>query len=185
MRPPESFIGQPIRSLQTMLRVLAEDDPNHIPLIPDGIYGPETMAAVSRFQQLHGLQVTGVTDQDTWEAIVLEYDPALVRLDAAWPLEIHLEPGEVIRRGEQHPNIYLVQSILTVLGQRYGSIGQPAHTGILDAQTADALASFQEISGLPMTGSLDKNTWKHLALQYSLASRNTQKEESPDLFPVY
>ena len=26
MRPRESFIAQPIRSLQTMLRVLAEDD---------------------------------------------------------------------------------------------------------------------------------------------------------------
>ena len=27
MRPAESFVSQPVRSLQTMLRVLAEDDP--------------------------------------------------------------------------------------------------------------------------------------------------------------
>ena len=46
MRPPESFIGQPIRSLQTMLRVLHEDDPSHPVVIPDGIYGSQTMGAL-------------------------------------------------------------------------------------------------------------------------------------------
>ena len=30
MRPLSSFVGQPIRSLQTMLRVIAEDDPSHL-----------------------------------------------------------------------------------------------------------------------------------------------------------
>ena len=35
MRPTESFIGQPIRSLQTMLRVLAEENPRYIRVIPD------------------------------------------------------------------------------------------------------------------------------------------------------
>ena len=50
MREPESFIGQPIRSLQTMLRVIAENDPSHERIIPDGIYGPETVSAVSTFQ---------------------------------------------------------------------------------------------------------------------------------------
>ena len=72
MRPPESFIGQPIRSLQTMLRVLAEYDESYLPMIPDGIYGPETMAAVTHFQRKHGLPATGVTNQATWEAIVAE-----------------------------------------------------------------------------------------------------------------
>ena len=46
MRPNESFVEQPVRSLQSMLRVIAEDDPRLPVLIPDGIYGPETMAAV-------------------------------------------------------------------------------------------------------------------------------------------
>ena len=59
MRPLSSFVGQPIRSLQTMLRVIAEDDPTHLRIVPDGIYGPETTAAVSTFQRKHGLPVTG------------------------------------------------------------------------------------------------------------------------------
>ena len=32
------------------------------------------------------------------------------------------------------------------------------------------VSSFQDISGLPMTGNLDKHTWKHLVLQYPLAA---------------
>ena len=170
MRPSESFIGQPIRSLQTMLRVLAEDDPAHLSLIPDGIYGPETTAAVAKFQQLHGLPPTGITDQATWEAITREYEPALVRIDQAEPLYIVLNPGQIIRRGQRHPHVYLVQAILTVLSDTYESIGRPESTGILDAATADSLAAFQQLSGLPMTGQLDKGTWQQLALQYPLAA---------------
>ena len=170
MRPPESFIGQPIRSLQTMLRVIAEHDPSHVRIVPDGIYGPETVRAVSTFQRNHGLSVTGITDQATWDAIVAVYEPALVEQDEAYALEIILNPGQVIRRGERNPTLYLVQGILLMLGESYGSIGPLSVTGILDDATADALATFQQLSGLPITGNLDKHTWKHLALQYPLAA---------------
>lgn len=170
MRPNESFISQPIRSLQTMLRVIAENDPGHVRIIPDGIYGPETVRAVTAFQRKHGLPVTGVTDLDTWEAIVAVYEPALIQQDAAFALEIILNPGQVIRKGERSPHLYLVQSMLLALGEIYGSIGKPPVSGILDDATEDALASFQALSGLPMTGQLDKHTWKHLVLQYPLAA---------------
>lgn len=170
MRPTESFIGQPIRSLQTMLRVLAEENPRYIRVIPDGIYGPETAAAVTAFQRNHGISPTGVTDQQTWEAVVAEYEPALIRRDSAHPLHIVLDPSQVIRRGERHPHVYLVQAILAVLAETYDSIPRPPSTGILDEATADALAAFQMLSNLPMTGHLDKGTWKHLALQYPLAA---------------
>lgn len=170
MRPRESFVGQPIRSLQTMLRVIAEHDPSHQSLIPDGIYGPQTVSAVSGFQRKHGLPVTGVTDQDTWEAILAEYEPALINVDAAESLDIILDPNQVIRKGEGNPHVHLVQAMLLVLSDIYGSIGTPSQSGILDELTADSLASFQALSSLPMTGNLDKRTWKHLALHYPLAA---------------
>lgn len=170
MRPMESFVGQPIRSLQTMLRVIFAQSGDTTPLIPDGIYGPQTMSAVSGFQKSHGLQITGVTDQATWEAIVAAYEPALTALDAPQTIQVTLNPNEVIRRGQRHPAIPLAQAMLFVLSQVYGSVGSPSHSGILDAPTCDALASFQMLSRLPMTGDLDKTTWKHLSLQYSLAA---------------
>ena len=170
MRPLSSFVGQPIRSLQTMLRVIAEDDPSHLRIVPDGIYGPETTAAVSTFQRKHGLPVTGVTDHATWEAVVGAYTPALVRIDAAHPVDIIMNPGQVIRRGGSNPHLYLAQAMLTVLADIYKSVAEPTHSGILDEPTVDSLSSFQILCGLPMTGTLDKHTWKHLALHYPLAT---------------
>ncbi len=175
MRPPESFVGQPIRSLQTMLRVIAEHDPSYVRIIPDGIYGPETMTAVSTFQRKHGLPVTGVTDQSTWEAITAVYGPALIAQDEAEPLYVVLNPNQVLHKGERHPNLYLVQGMLTVLSQLYHSIDLPIFTGQMDDVTSNALASFQYLSALPVTGELDKVTWKHLVLQYPLAANLAQK----------
>ena len=176
MKPEASFLNQPIRSLQTMLRTLAEYDPRHETLIPDGIYGPATKSAVSKFQRIHGLPVTGVTDQQTWEQIVALYEPALIQMSEAQMLDVILDPKEVIRRGQRHPHIYIVQAILAVLEYAYGSIGPVNHNGLLDEPTAAAIAAFQGLSGLPMTGNLDKITWKALALHYPHASRRSDQE---------
>lgn len=174
MRPPESFIAQPIRSLQTMLRVIGEDLGYTENVIPDGIYGSSTMEAVSRFQQDHALPVTGVADQPTWERIVAEYEPAKIRVEAAEPLQLILNPGQVIRRGQSHPYLYLVQGMLIGISEEYGSVPSPQVTGVLDLATAEALSAFQYLSELPQTGQLDKITWKHLALQYPLAVNKGQ-----------
>ena len=170
MRPEESFIQQPIRSLQTMLRVLAEQNDAYLSVVPDGIYGPSTVAAVSAFQRNHGLPVTGITNQETWEKIVAEYEPALVLIGEAQPVEIILNPNEVLQYGDSSPYLHVAQALLVVLSDVYGSIGRPNQNGILDDATADALSSFQAISGLPMTGQLDKVTWKQLALHFPLAA---------------
>ena len=179
MRPEESFIGQPIRSLQTMLQVIAEQDPSHETLIPDGIYGPATVSAVATFQRKHGLPVTGITDQNTWEQIRAVYEPALIFVTEAQSVDIILNPNQVIRRGERNPNLYLVQAMLMVLSEVYRSVGQPSMSGILDEATADSIASFQGLNTLPMTGQLDKRTWKHLALHYPLAANLINGTEGP------
>ena len=170
MRPADSFIAQPIRSLQTMLRVIAENDPRLPSLIPDGIYGANTVSAVTAFQRRAGLPSTGVADQTTWDAIVPVYQLALVELDRAQPINTVFNPGQVIRQGESHPNLFLAQSMLTVLSRNYLSIPAPQISGILDIPTADSLSAFQELSLLPATGELDKHTWKHLTLHYPLAA---------------
>jgi len=169
MRPPESFIGQPIRSLQTMLRVIAQVNPRQPSVIPDGIYGKQTIRAITAFQRNNGIPPTGVTDQRTWNAIVSEYEPAFTNIAPAQPLQIILQPNQVIRKGEQAPNVFIIQAILQVLSDKYNSITPPAHTGILDEATVFSLQTFQELAALPQTGEVDKNTWKHLALHYPLA----------------
>ena len=170
MRPGESFVEQPIRSLQTMLRVIAEDDPRLPTIVPDGIYGPTTLSSVSAFQRLYGLPVTGVTDEVTWDTIVSVYESALIRVGKAEPIEILIEPNEVFRLGDSNAYIYLLQSILTQLSKENQSIGKPEHNGVLDDTTSQALAAFQLLAGLPPTGELDRITWKYLAKQFTLSA---------------
>ena len=170
MRPNESFVGQPVRSLQTMLRVIAENDELQPGVIPDGIFGPQTATAVSTFQRRNGLPITGTVDQTTWDQIVAVYEKALIAVGPVVPLEIILEPRQVIRQGEEDPNIYLIQAILIVLSQAYESITAPAVTGVLDIPTANALSQFQTLALLPATGELDRQTWRHLALHYPAAT---------------
>ena len=168
MRPAESFVGQPIRSLQTMLRVIAEDDLTLPTVIPDGIYGQETITAVSAFQRRNGLPVTGITDQTTWESIVKAYDSAFINIGKAQPIEIIMDPGQIYRLGDSSPYIYLLQSMLVFLSLLHPNISTPSQSGVLDSPTAEALAGFQVLAGLPPTGELDKLTWKYLVDQFTL-----------------
>ncbi len=178
MRPPESFIAQPIRSLQTMLRVIAEDDRRLPTVVPDGIYGPTTMHAVTEFQRQEGLPLTGITDQQTWDRIVQRYEPALIRVDKAEPIEIIMDPGQIFRLGDEGPYIYLMQSLLIWLSKDYKDINEPEHTGVFDEATRNALAAFQLIAGLAETGELDKITWKHLSRHFTLnAHHNSKRNE--------
>lgn len=174
MRPAESFVEQPVRSLQTMLRVLAENDRRLPTVIPDGIYGPTTMQAVAAFQRQKALPATGITDQRTWDLVAQDYDIALTLIDSAQPIEIILDPGQVFRQGDSSPYIYLLQAILAQLSNDHPSIESPSHNGVMDAPTARALAAFQVLADLPETGELDRLTWKHLALHFTLnAHHNT------------
>ena len=176
MRPNESFVAPPIRSLQTMLRVLAEDDRTLPTVVPDGIYGPETITAVSAFQRRAELPVTGVANQETWDAVVKAYEPALIRVDKATPIEIIMDPGKVYRRGDSSANLYLLQAMLAFLSTYHKDIGFPGHTGVLDSTTADALAAFQLLAGLPPTGELDKITWKYLVNQFTLNANIRERQ---------
>ena len=168
MRPPESFVVQPVRSLQTMLRILAKVD-SRIPfVIPDGKYGPATMQTVSAFQRINDIPVTGVTDQVTWEKIVQAYESAIIEVEEAESIEILLEPHQVFRRGDVSPYLYLAQSMLTQLSLDHISIPVPEHTGTLDEFTVASILAFQKLADLPATGELDRMTWKHLSHHFTL-----------------
>lgn len=168
MRPNESFLGQSVRSLQTMLHTIAQQDRRIPDVIPDGIYGPSTMLSVSAFQRKNSLPVNGITDQQTWEQIVRVYDDVRVDIEPAEPIEIIIDPGVVYQQGDAHPHIYLVQSILTVLSEDHNAISAPAHSGVMDDETMKAVMAFQQLAGLKPTGQVDKMTWKHLSRHFTL-----------------
>lgn len=175
MRPEESFVGQSVRALQSMLRVIGEADGNIPSIVPDGIYGQSTIQAVSAFQRQNNLPPTGITDQATWEKIAQIYDTALVRVGETQPIEIIFEPDQVFRRGDRSPYMYLLQAMLLSLSQNIGTMQPPEVSGTLDSTTAQALAGFQLLAGLPPTGELDRITWQYLAHQFTLFANHNAR----------
>ncbi|MCI8782354.1 MAG: peptidoglycan-binding protein [Dorea sp.] len=61
--------GSKVRQLQEQINVIAGAYPAIPKLNVDGIYGPATAAAVSKFQSVFGLPATGITDYKTWYKI--------------------------------------------------------------------------------------------------------------------
>lgn len=174
MKPDSSFLTQSIRSLQTMLRVIAQDDSQYPTIVPDGIYGTNTMQTVSAFQRLQGLPVTGITDQATWDSVYETYRGALVRVNPAQSIEIIMDPGQIYRYGDSSPYIYLLQAMLTHLSNVYPVIPLPGNSGYLDNATCASLSQFQTLAALPVTGELDKITWKHVSLQFTLSAHHQE-----------
>ena len=78
MRSAESFVGQPVRSLQTMLRAISEYNGSIPTVIPDGIYGNETRDSVIIFQRNNNIPPTGIVDQLTWDEISKQYEEAII-----------------------------------------------------------------------------------------------------------
>ena len=170
MNTEHSLTAQPIRSLQTMLRTIAQVHPQQPPVIPDGVYSPQTEQAVLAFQKMKGLPVSGAVDQSTWDAVVSEYEHCRIQTAPAQHLTLTLKPGAIIQLGDDQVHIPLIQTMLFVLSQIYDTIPEPEITGIWDIPSQDALAAFQTYADLEPSGELDKQTWRHLALHYTLAS---------------
>jgi len=58
--------GQEVRAVQRLLK----DKFGFNTLAVDGIFGPDTDAAVKSFQTSHGLTVDGIVGQQTWKALI-------------------------------------------------------------------------------------------------------------------
>ena len=163
----ENYVGQPVRSLQTMLRVIGQGKSSFPTVVPDGIYGKNTESAVRQFQQDNRLPVTGVADNATWDLLVIEYELALIDQHPAEPLRIVLQPGQVLKTGEWNYHLFLIQAILAALSRIHKDFPGVPVSGVLDSQTGKSISHFQSVSGLPVTGEVDKRTWQYLANHYA------------------
>lgn len=169
MRQPEFYLGNPIISLQTMLRQLSDFDTRILPMIPDGFYGPNTYASVRSFQEAYGLPVTGQADQRTWDAISRVYadllpERQLPRIEPFW------FPGQSVRPGERNIHLYLVQAMLLALSEYYPELEAPPVDGVLGPATERDLRWIQEKAGLAQTGVLNTQTFHALSNLYRITT---------------
>lgn len=164
-----TFLGRPVRRLQTMLRQLSAVHPEIPAVIPDGIYGEATMRAVTAMQRFARLPATGVADTATWDALdALSRDAAGISAPPA-PLCIRMAPGLRIAGGEANSHLYLVQGMLRALSEVLSGVPEVESSGQNDERCCAALRWLQARAELPQTGELDRCTWEHLVGLYRLA----------------
>ena len=165
----EEFVGQPIRSLQTMLRTIAQLDSSVLPAVPDGLYTADTMASVSSFQKRHGLPVTGITDLDTWYAVAAEYRRAIVELSPAEAVNPVFQPGQIIYIGERNSHLFMIHGMLQAIALYYPSLPSAPCGDLHDESSAEAVRWLQRRAGLEATGNITRETWRYLARLYRTA----------------
>lgn len=165
----KSFYNQPIKSVQVMLQTIAHADSEYASVIPDGIYGPETVEAVATFQRNQGMPATGTVDQTTWDRIVDVFESAEIELAQASAIQIDMPCGLAYQKGEHNFNIQLAQSMLQALSERYQCICAPAISGMLDDATTASIEELQAMCNLPVSGQIDKRTWDALVRFYPMA----------------
>ena len=163
------FLGRSVTSLQTMLRVIALQDSACPMVIPDGIYGEQTARAVTVQQERAGLPQTGITDFATWQAICAAFQAALVEVEPAAPLDLVMNPNQVILAGSNNLHVLLIQAMLQSLHEVYANVDPCVLTGTCDEQTVCAIKSVQRCCGMPESGILDKRLWQLLAGLYHQA----------------
>jgi len=123
----------------------------------DGLWGPDSQAALERFQQARGLQVTGQLNQAT--AATLGLSPAELVASS----QAQIPPGTALPTGPMEPlgpaAVRNIQARLRALGFYRGPID-----GMWGAGTQAGLERFQQGRGLQASGQLNPATVAALGL---------------------
>ena len=164
-----------VRNLQRYLRRLSEEsyEGDAIPTVPvDGIFDTRTEEALSAFQRIYGLPVTGRADLATWNLLFAEYvrlseEDEIARVD----LFPRAPANYVTARGEESAFVLLLQWLLIELSVAYDFSVVPTPSGVYDAPTEAAVREFQTIQGLPPTGLVDRRTYNRLVQEYEIVAK--------------
>lgn len=163
--------GNDVRSLQIYLNRISRNYPA-IPKIPaaDGIFDAATEEAVRTFQQVFGLDPSGIVESSTWYRItyiytsvkrIAELDSEGVRLEEVSPVFT-----EDLKIGMQSVEVSMLQYYLAVIGAYYEAVVPVEVTGYFGEMTERSVKSFQRVFGLPQTGVVDRNTRNDLYRAY-------------------
>ncbi|MBR0661943.1 peptidoglycan-binding domain-containing protein [Neoroseomonas oryzicola] len=123
----------------------------------DGIWGPDSQAALERFQQTRSLQVTGQLNQATVATLGVTPGDLLVARPA--------QPPAAASSGAAVPDLLSSAAVRNVQ-QRLRSLGfyRGATDGLWGAGTQTAIERFQQGRGLQATGQVNPATLQALGL---------------------
>ena len=90
--------------------------------------------------------------------------PEISGIPSSWP-------GYTLENGSSGQKVLQMQEQLTVIAGAYPAIPKIQADGIYGPATAEAVRTFQEVFGLPQTGTVDFRTWYKISEIYVGVSR--------------
>ena len=121
----------------------------------DGIYGPETEAAVIAFQEIYGHSASGSVDRETFDSLYKVYSEAMIDIEASDYLIT--DEGFPIALGAQSNDVLAVHILINELGKTYTDIGYVnVKSTYFSSDSQNAVMELQKIFNLPLTGTVDK-----------------------------
>ncbi len=159
--PPQLTYVQPlsrsaVQTVQERLRQ-AGDYTGHV----DGVWGPDSVVALQRYQQTHGLQVTGQLNQATAATMGLSVDALL---GAPQPAATQAAPVSPVPAAVPPDQVRAVQARLRDMGFYRGGLD-----GVWGPETQQAIARFQQSRALEANSQLNPATLSALGFQPGLA----------------
>ncbi len=161
-----------VTELQSMLRYISRYNENILPVVPDGVFGENTEAAVKDFQKLEGLEENGVVDHETWEKVRQVFNELKNTHLPANPVYIY--PPELISLSSDNDfdEVLILQVMLKRLSDRYSNVPNVEITGVYDPKTKETVVKLQEIFRIDQSGEVDKQTWNKINSLYSALTYN-------------
>jgi hypothetical protein len=80
-------------------------------------------------------------------------------------------PGITLKEGASGESVRAIQTQLNAISKNYPLIPQTAADGVYGEKTAEAVRVFQEIFGLPVTGTVNFPTWYQISDVYVAVSK--------------
>lgn len=177
--PPKPFETEAVTNLQRYLLQLSHFD-DRIPPVPiDGVFDTATADALRAFQAVAGLPVTGRADPQTWDALYLAYLKSLSDRGRPEPIYIFPRFPETysVGLGDEGLLISAIRYLLRELMIDYGGeFEELPLLGTFDTATQGAVEKFQSLTGLPVTGRVDRATWNRLAQASEFGQNRYPKE---------
>lgn len=155
-----------VKSLQKKLRNIAADNEDIPVVVDDGVFGDSTEDAVLKFQQIYGLERTGIVDFDTWNKIVEVSDDVDRRTNPAQSVLMFNESNSTINPGDKDIQLYAIQAMMKALSQLIDNFVDPDVTGIHDKNSVAAVKEIQLVSGLDDNGIIDVDFSNNLGQLY-------------------
>lgn len=178
--------GPSVLQVQGALNRIGRNYPA-IPKIPslDGLFGPNTEAAVIAFQEIFNLTPDGIVGASTWYQIISIYVAvtklAELQSEGQRFLLSSYDLPDVLSLNSTGEYVSQLQYMLSVLSNFIPEIPAVPQDGVYGISTRDAVLAYQRYAGLTASGLVGESTWNSIYNRFQ--GINDTVLDSNTLFP--